>query len=787
MFFKKNKAYLVVCSVIFSGLVVGCVTAEKAEQQKVEMITESQSSSSEMLRNTEFSGGSDGWWVSGGVLTIEGNEACINIKKPGSNSWDVIFGQAGMGLAKGNSYTLSFTARANVDTEFKSLVQHEGAPYTQYFNQDIAVTSDAKAFTFTFVQEQKSDPKTEFQLQLGAKKAAIICVSDISLIGESFRIETTTSAIRLNQVGYYPNAEKLATIKSDSQKPLNWYIENSSGKNIVEGKTRVFGLNKASGELVHQADFSVIQEEQQGLVLVVDGNTSHPFRISNDIYSDLKHDALSYFYQNRSGIEIEKDYVQREDLARPAGHPNELVSCFNSVDAKGNSWPGCDFKMDLTGGWYDAGDHGKYVVNGGVSTWTLMNLYERSLWIDHASEPFADGQQPMPESGNGVNDLLDEARWNMEFMLKMQIPDGKKVFVPVGDQQNNITNLQLTEIDASGLVFHKIADEQWTGHPLPPHKDTMKRSVGQPSTAATLNLAATAAQCARIWKDIDAGFAQQCLQSAQRAWQAANQHPEIYAYDNFTGSGPYNDYVLTDEFYWAASELFITTGEEKYLQVLSNSPLYLTTPVGDHTGAGDLFWQDLSSAATISLALVPSKLDAGQKQIARDNIVTSADNFTKLMATEGYHIPYTAEQYPWGSNSNLVNRGIFLTYAADFTGETSYMQTLAHAMDYILGRNPMDQSYISGYGSNPLKNPHHRFWAHQASESSPMPAPGALSGGPNSISFSDPIAAGLKGNCIGQTCFVDDIGAWTLNEITINWNAPLVWVTTALDEQRLQK
>jgi endoglucanase len=72
-----------------------------------------------------------------------------------------------------------------------------------------------------------------------------------------------------------------------------------------------------------------------------------------------------------------------------------------------------------------------------------------------------------------------------------------------------------------------------------------------------------------------------------------------------------------------------------------------------------------------------------------------------------------------------------------------------------------------------------------ASDAFPKPAPGALIGGPNSISFSDPIASGMQGGCIGQTCFVDKIGAWTMNEITINWNAPLVWITSALDEGRL--
>ncbi|MCZ8489771.1 glycoside hydrolase family 9 protein [Vibrio lentus] len=97
--------------------------------------------------------------------------------------------------------------------------------------------------------------------------------------------------------------------------------------------------------------------------------------------------------------------------------------------------------------------------------------------------------------------------------------------------------------------------------PLPPR---MLRSnyVGYPTTAASLNLAAIGAQCARIWKDIDSDFSQLCLDSATKAWNAANQHQDIYAYDNFTGSGPYDDIELSDERCWAAAELFITTNDK---------------------------------------------------------------------------------------------------------------------------------------------------------------------------------------------------------------------------------
>ncbi|WP_413284270.1 glycoside hydrolase family 9 protein [Vibrio sp. MA40-2] len=740
----------------------------------------------EMIRNGTFNDGIDGWWTAGASVTTDNNQACMDIANPGANPWNVILGHAGVGLEQGETYQLSFDAYANIDTQVKTLIQHEGAPYTHHFVTDTLITPNKASFEYQFVQQGESDAGAEFQFQMGAQKAAIICVSNISLLGKPYLESANISPIRANQVGYLPQADKFVYLASDSEQALRWTMQNAQGINIDMGRTEPIGLNKASGEKLHRIDLSHYSSEMQDLTITVDEDKSLPFDISNNVFSTLKYDALSYFYQNRSGIKIEEQYVQRADLARPAGHTSDSVTCFDKKDAWGNDWPGCNFTIDATGGWYDAGDHGKYVVNSGISTWTLLNLYERGKWLDNASVPFADGPKvKIPEADNGINPVLSEARWNIEFMLSMQIPKGNHVAVPIGDQSSD-KKLNLTEIDGSYLAMHKIADEAWTGMPLPPHKDTQKRYVGQPSTAATLNLAAIGAQCARIWQTLDKDFSQRCLTAAENAWQAANQHPDLYAYDNFTGSGPYDDLKLDDEFYWASAELFITTGKEKYRKQLENSPHYLESPKGNLSSEGDIFWQYTAPLGTISLAVVPNSLTKAETDKAKQAIINTASNYQDQVANEGYRIPYTVEEYSWGSNSNLVNRSIFLIYANDFTQDIEYLKSAASAMDYLLGANPMNISYITGYGTRAAQNPHHRFWAHAADENSPLPAPGALIGGPNSVSFSDPIAATMKGKCIGQTCYRDNIGAWTLNEITINWNAPLVWVASALDEGKLK-
>lgn len=738
----------------------------------------------EMLRNGDFGSKLDGWWTTGGTAVIENQDACIDIKNPGANPWNVILGQAGIGLENGEDYSISFSAYADVETQMKTLIQHEGPPYTHYFLADTLLTPTKQTFEYNFKHELESDAGGEFQFQMGAQESTKVCVNDISIKGKPYIEKLSISNIRTNQVGFYPKADKTVFVASDSDQPLRWTLQNAQGINIDLGRTQIYGINDASGEHLHHIDLSSIQSEVSNLTIHIDGDKSFPINVKANIYQDLKHDSFSYFYQNRSGIEILPEFVQRPDLARPAGHVKDTVTCFDKMDAWGNKWPGCDLTIDTTGGWYDAGDHGKYTVNSGISTWTLLNLYERGVHLEEAKVPFSGENVQIPEAATSINPVLSEARWNVEFMLSMQIPPGSQVSVPVGDQSHT-KKLKLTPIDASGLAFHKIADEAWTGIPLPPHKDTQTRYVGQPSTAATLNVAAIGAQCARIWKELDADFSKQCLDAATTAWNAALKHPEIYAYDNFTGSGPYDDLSLSDEFYWAAAELFISTGDEQYLTVVKESKHFLETPTANNKTDGDIFWQYTAPLGTLSLAVVPNNLDESNKQLAKQNIVLTASKYQDQVTKQGYQIPYFVEEYPWGSNSNLVNRGIFLIYANDFTGELEYLKTAAKSLDYLLGSNPMNISYVTGYGTNYAQNPHHRFWAKAADSNAPSPAPGALIGGPNSTSFSDPIAATLKGKCIGQTCYRDNIGAWSLNEITINWNAPLFWVVSAIEEGKL--
>lgn len=553
--------------------------------------------------------------------------------------------------------------------------------------------------------------------------------------------------ISVNQTGYFPKAPKRAVIVSDSKTPLDWQLTDSRGNALLSGKTIPLGSDAASGDNIHQIDFSAFTTLGKGYILQAGGIQSNPFDISPEIYATLKKDALSYFYLNRSGIAIQPQYAPGPQWARSAGHlTDSAVTCYQGVDNAGKEWPGCDYTLDAAGGWYDAGDYGKYVVNGGIAVWTLMDIYERS------PDLFRDGTLILPGNDHNLPDELDEARWELNFLLGMQVPAGQPL---------------------AGMAHHKLHAKNWDAMPaLPPTEAT--RYVFPPSTAATLNLVATAAQCARIWKTFDPAFSARCLTAAETAWQAAMAHPDMPAVSFTAGGGDYGDNDFTDDFYWAASELYITTGKAVYKDYLLASPHFASTK--------GISWGTTNALGTISLAVVPNGLSADQIQQCRQGVIDSADTAIAILKKQGYPVPLAPEAYYWGSNSEVLNQMLMMGLAYDFTRNPVYLNSMAESMDYLLGRNPLNKSYVSGYGENPLMHPHHRFWMNLPDQGYPPPPPGAIAGGPNGYpSDAAATAAGLTGNPPAKS-YLDDHASFSTNEVAINWNAPLVWDAAYLDQ-----
>ncbi|WP_368661752.1 glycoside hydrolase family 9 protein [Streptomyces sp. NA02950] len=571
----------------------------------------------------------------------------------------------------------------------------------------------------------------------------------------------TGSPVRVNQVGYPTHGPRKGTVVTPATKPLTWTLRDADGIERARGTTTPAGIDRSSGQRVQTFDFSEVTAAGKGYTITVGGQKSEPFTIGDHLYGALRSDALAYFYHNRSGIKIDKKLVG-DAYARPAGH-DKKAPLRGDTDARCQKGV-CDYRRDVAGGWYDAGDQGKYVVNGGISVAQLMSAYERTLTAPGAdAAPFGDGRLRVPERGNGTPDLLDEARWEMDFLMRMQVPKGKPL---------------------AGMAFHKVHDKQWTGMPTRPDQDKQPRELHAPSTAATLNLAATAAQAARLFRPYDAQYADRCLEAARTAWAAAKAHPRKLAGDGDSiGGGAYGDRDVRDEFYWAASELFISTGEDTYRKAVLTSPL--------HGDADALFprvsgvsWSSVAGLGALDLATVPNNLTGEQRAAVRSVVAKAADRYASFSAKSAYGVPYAPKggKYEWGSNSQVLNNMVVLATAHDLTGKTRYRDAVLRGMDYLLGGNPLNQSYVTGYGERDSHNQHHRFWAHQLNAKLPHPAPGSLAGGPNS-GLEDPVAKKKLKGCAPAMCYTDDIMAFSTNEITINWNAPLAWISSYIDDQ----
>jgi endoglucanase len=587
--------------------------------------------------------------------------------------------------------------------------------------------------------------------------------------------EWQRAEVLTNQVGYFPKMGKKATLLSTSKKPVKFDVKDSSGKSVYSGKSEVFGADKDSGDSVHILDFSDCKDEGVFTIETEDGATSREFSIGvREQYSAMLYDALNYFYQNRSGIPIEAQYItsgEPEKLARAAGHSPDMATVEQTWGYTGSG------TQDVTGGWYDAGDHGKYVVNGGISLWLMQNEYERAL--AHGTEDaYADGSMNLPENNNGYPDLLDEARYEMEWMLKMIVQDG----------------------DCKDMVYHKIHDTKWTALATAPADDDKERILKPPTTAATLNLAACAAQSYRLWKDLDPAFAEECLTAAKNAFEAAKTHPAMYApLDESVGGGAYGDDDVTDEFYWAACELFTATGDKAYEKAMQGSKLNMDIPTdlsgGEAKGVpGSFDWGHTAALGSLTLLLHTDQLSGKDAAALEKNLYKAANYFLDLEKKQGYGLPYGQSQisyadkdtgYIWGSNSIVADNAVILAYAYDMNGEPDYLNGVVSAMDYLLGRNAMDYSYVTGYGTHSAQYPHHRWWSNLLSDAFPKAPCGVLVGGPNS-GMEDPWVRGSgwkKGEIAPQKCYLDHIEAWCVNECTINWNTPLAWLTSYLCEQ----
>jgi len=552
-----------------------------------------------------------------------------------------------------------------------------------------------------------------------------------------------SDVIRINQIGFYPAAPKIAIIAADAGDAFE-VKDAKSGKTVLKGKLGGVRTSQHSGKHTRLVDFTSLRKPGSYIIEIAGLGKSAPFRIGGRVHRDVAEAALKGFYYQRASIELPEKYAGK--WARPAGHPDNKVLVHASAVSDGRPE---NAVISSPRGWYDAGDYNKYIVNSGITMGTLLSLYE-----DYPLY-FEDFNVNIPESNNGVPDLLDEVTWNLRWMLTMQDP-------------------------ADGGVYHKLTNPRFDGM-IMPNAAKNPRYVVQKGTAATLDFVAIMAQASRVFKNFDnkfPGLADSCIAAAVKGWEWAGKHPAVMynqdamnkQFDPDVVTGAYGDRSVKDEWIWAACEMYATTGKPDYIKEID---LALQQPFALPT------WSQVKTLGYYTLLRFAEtlKLPAEQSGALRKNVLNYADQLLTDLEIQPYNtvMGKSAQDYAWGSSSVAANQGIALLYAYRLAKDQKYLHAALGNLDYLLGRNATGYCFLTGFGSKRVMHPHHRL---SIADGIADPVPGLLSGGPN---------PGQQDKCAGypnkfaDESFTDADCSFASNEIAINWNAPMVYLAAALE------
>ena len=523
--------------------------------------------------------------------------------------------------------------------------------------------------------------------------------------------------IAVNQVGYASESVKHATISGGKK----YKLFNSKGERVLEGEAKLV-QDENSGEKAGLIDFSEVKDPGKYYFVDEKGERSAGFTIGKKVYSSLYKDVLRMFYFQRCGMKLEEKYAGK--FAHKACHCMKARVLYSDPARY----------VKLNGGWHDAGDYGRYVTAGSVALAHLLYAYALKPKAFKAS-------MNIPESGNGIPDILNECAYELDWMLKMQEKDGG--------------------------VHHKATSMSFVDFIMP--EDDKEEPVMTPvSSLATADQAAIMALAARLYEKYDEKRAKAYKKSALAAakWLVANPG-FVFTNPSEVHTGTYEDMCDADERMWAAAELYQLTNDDKWIwsirQILE---LRISTVA--------LGWADVGGLASMSVLMAKKgvfPVDICDK--LRGNWIDEAERLCKVAAANPYELAFYPYNFCWGSNMQVLCNAMVLCFANKLSGKQEYLDYAAAQLDYILGRNAMDMSYVTGYGEKAFRDPHNR---PTVADGIDEPIPGYVSGGPNYRAGDTMANEKVMGGRPPMKWYVDDWRSYSTNEITIYWNSPLVYV-----------
>ena len=569
-----------------------------------------------------------------------------------------------------------------------------------------------------------------------------------ALAAASLFTSAAFAAPLMNQLGLYPDAEKTVVYPGNDANGLE--VRDLNGKTVLKLDAPDVYDWEYSGEEVQTFDISAIKTPGTYRLFRGGAYVGSPITVGKNVYEDLVKASLKWFYYQRASMPLLPQYAGK--WARAAGHMDDKVIIYGSDKVTGGKGAGKTIKSDR--GWYDAGDYGKYIVNSGITVWTLLEIYENfPKYADSLSWniPREFGKLPL---------LLEEVRYNLDWMLTMQ--------------------------DKDGGVYHKVSTLKFCGS-VQPEDDTAPRYAIIKNVTASLDFAGVMAQASVVYRKFDKAYADKMLKAAESAYAWAKKNPKAFykqPSDVNTGSYAPGNEDGKDEFRWAAAELYrakAVAGAKGDKAAAG----YLKDLKGNAFSPNGAWWGDMNMIAAFRVALDSALFDKDVVAAAKKTVMNEANNLRAVGDTSAYRLPAFPWSWNWGSNSAMANNGMVLVHAYLLTGDKSYLDGAQQCLDYLLGKNPQDITYVTGFGYRSPRNPHHR---PSESDFVDDPVPGMLVGGPHlgkqdiNLDGKEPwkcpnYAAADK----PALAYIDNRCSYATNEVAINWNAPLAYLAAALE------
>lgn len=545
--------------------------------------------------------------------------------------------------------------------------------------------------------------------------------------------------VRYNHVGYTPKAAKTFFVDVNGFPCKGAFCILDSQEKVVfegaltEGSFEHRGVCDYSGENLWTGDFSAVTAPGEYRILVAGKNgdfKTECFEISDSwIGKQVKANIKSFFYQ-RSGVELPEKIAG--PWARPAAHLDDHIG-FHRMMERDGFW-------NAHGGWYDAGDYGKYIVNGGISVGTLLLACQMA---PDAESVNVGGCFEQPYS------LKEEVRFELDFFLRMQ--------------------------DHDGGVFFKVTPEHWDGFISPRDSDLLqKRLVLGKSTTSSLNFAGALAQASCVFRKDDVAFADRCLEASIAAYGWAMKNPEVTWPHNTEGSGGYGDEHYDDEFFWARAALLcaLNAAGRNGESLFDEFRKMLPSDMDKNPAALGMDWRDTQNMGWNLLAL--QEFDLELQKRARETLEGVSCETLKLQKEDAYGL--SIRKFIWGSNGEVANHALTLLVVNQWKNDEALRAASLEMLHFVYGRNPVDTCFVTGAAWSSPMFPHHRL-SH--SNNVEKPIPGLVVGGINEDRQDGHRAPHYPGDLQGFS-YTDERCSFASNETAINWSSPLTAVLLLL-------